>query len=79
MSTVIDEKTSLLDSAIGPVSITTTEHTNFDVDDYVTLTVQSKAEYLRIVAKAATMDPLQVRGKPVVTVGGSSLGGFDAV
>ena len=79
MAEVLTEKTSLLDSAIGPVAVTTTNYKNFDIDDYVSLCVQSKAEYMRVLYKASQIDPLQVKGRPPVTVGGLSLGGFDAV
>lgn len=79
MAEVVDEKTSLMDSALGPVAVTTTTYNKFDVDDYVALTVQSKAEYLRILNKAAQVDPLEARNRPPVTVGGTNLGGYDAV
>ena len=79
MADIINQKTSLLDSAIGPVAVTTTEYQNFDIDDYVAMSVQSKAEYLRVLTKAATIDPLQVKGRPPVTIGGVSLGGYDGV
>jgi len=68
-----------MDSALGPVAITTTNHEKYDIDDYISLCIQSKAEYLRFIKKIAQVDPLEVRGRPVVTMGGSNLGGFDAV
>lgn len=79
MAEVLDEKTSLLDSAIGPVAVTTTTFKKFDIDDYVALSVQSKAEYLRVLNKAADVDPLEAQNRPPVTVGGTNLGGYDAV
>lgn len=79
MAEVLDQKTSLLDSAVGPVAVTTTKFKNFDIDDYVSLSVKSKAEYLRLLNKATQVDPLEARNRPPVTVGGNTLGGYDAV
>jgi hypothetical protein len=72
-----DQKTSLLDSAIGPVAVTTTTYSKYDIDDFVTMTVQSKAEYLRMQNRAAGIDPQEVRNRPPVTIGGTNLGGYD--
>lgn len=79
MANIISQKTSLLDSATGPVVVTTTAYEKFDIDDYVSLCVQSKAEYLRLITKAKQIDPSEVAGRAVVTVGDVNLGGFDAV
>ena len=77
MADVLDSKTSLLDSAIGPVAVTTTSYSNFTIDDYVTTTVMAKAGYLRILNKASTVDPLLAKDRPPVSIGGYSLGGYD--
>lgn len=79
MANVLDQKTSLMDSAVGPVAVTTTDYEKFDIDDYVSLCVQSKAEYLRFLNKSAQVNPLEVKGRPIVTLGGINLGGFDGV
>jgi hypothetical protein len=76
---LVSEITSLMDSALGPVAVTSTTYTNFDVDDYVSLTVKSKAEHLRLLTKASKVDPTEVTGRPIVTVGGTNLGGYNGV
>ena len=77
MAKLVDQKTSLMDSALGPVSVTTNTYENYDVDDYVAASVQGKAESMRMLNKAATVDPLDVKGRPPVTVDGVILGGTD--
>lgn len=79
MSIVLNEQASLMDAAIGPVSVITQDHQNFNIDDYVTTTIQSKAEYLRFINKINQVDPLEVKDRPIVTLGGANLGGFDGV
>lgn len=78
MADVKNEKKSLMDSAIGPVLITTTAYTNYTVDDHVRMTVAGNAEYLRILNKAAVIDPLEAKDRPPVNIGGYALGGKDA-
>ena len=78
MADIVDEKKSLMDSAIGPVLVTTTTYANYTVDDYVKMSSASQAEYLRILNKASTVDPLDAKGRPPVNVGDYSLGGIDA-
>lgn len=77
MADIVEEKTSLLDSAIGPVAVTSTVFSKFNIDDYVQTCVMSKGEYLRILNKAATVDPLNAKNRPPVTLGGINLGGYD--
>jgi hypothetical protein len=78
MAKISDEKTSLLDSAIGPVAVTTTKYSQFSIDDYVSITVKSKAEYLRLLKKAAEVNPLEAENRPPVSIGGINLGGYSA-
>lgn len=79
MADIIDESTSLLDSAIGPVAVTTTTYKGYNIDDYVRAAVVGRAELLRILNKARTINPLDVRNRPPVNIGDISLGGFDGV
>jgi len=79
MSKVIKETTSLLDSAMGPVAVTTTEFEKYDVDDFVQATVKSKAQYLRIVSKAKEINPLEVENRPPVDIANVKLGGYHGV
>lgn len=72
-------KVTLLNSAIGPVSVVTEKKSAFDIDDYVSLTVQSKGDFLRILNKARSVKDLEARGRPIVRVGDVVKGGYDAV
>jgi hypothetical protein len=79
MAKQVNEITSLLDSATGPVAVTTTTWESFDIDDYVALCVKSKGEYLRLINKARTTNPQEVRNREPVNIEGINLGGFNAV
>jgi len=79
MAEVLEEKTSLLDSALGPVLVTTSTIRGLDIDDFVQSAVIGKAEYLRVLNKASQVNPLEAKGKPVVRLGGYVLGGYDAI
>ena len=76
MAKIIKETVSLLNSGIGPVSVTTTEMEKYDIDDYVQLTVKSKANYLKILTKANSTDPLDAENKPPVAIGPINVGGY---
>ena len=78
-SNILDQTTSLIDSAIGPVAVTTTTYDRFDIDDYVSMTVASKAEYLRVLNKASTVNPLEAKNRPPVQVDEINLGGYSGV
>jgi hypothetical protein len=78
VSKIIKESTSLVDSAIGPVAVTTQEFEGYDVDDYVRSATQSKAEYLRILNKASTVNTLDAEDRPPVDLDDIKIGGFDA-
>lgn len=74
---LINQQVSMLDSAIGPVLVTTTTYEGMDIDDYVSVTIMAKAEYLRALYKILLINPLYTVGRPVVNLGGTALGGFD--
>ena len=76
-ATLIDQKISMLDSAIGPIQVTSEVYNNFDVDDFVSFTVKGKAEYLIAINKLQYVNPIYTAGRPPVRLNGTSVGGFD--
>jgi uncharacterized protein YqkB len=77
MSKIIEEKISLIDSAMGPVAVKTTTIEGFNVDDFVKTTIESKAQFLRLKNKAALVNPLDVNNRPPVELDDVSIGGYD--
>lgn len=75
---ILEEKISMLDSAVGPVRVTSQLLENVDIDDFVSTTVVSKAEFLRALTKIAAVNPQDTVGRPPVRLDGNELGGHDA-
>lgn len=74
-----DSKVTLLNSAVGPVTVVTEKKSTFDIDDYVSLTVQSKGDFLRLLNKARSIKDLEAKGRPIVRIGDVVKGGYDAI
>jgi len=77
MATELDTKTNIVDSALGPVTIVESNHAGFDVDDFVSTTVESQATHLKLVTIAQSVKSSAVKGRPPVNLEGTVLGGFN--
>ena len=73
----LNEKLSILDSSAGPVLVTTSDHVEFDIDDYVSMTVQGYSNTLKLMNKVSTINPEDVRNRPPVNIGNLSIGGYN--
>ena len=76
MATTVISATNLVDSAIGPVSVTVAELNNFDIDDFVHTTVRAECIKLQLINKIQTADPSLATDRPPVTIDGNTIGGF---
>lgn len=75
---VSQETTSdqLVDSAIGPIRVTISSVEGFDVDDYVTSTIQSMAIAIKMFNVASKVNTDFTTNRRKVSVGGVTVGGY---
>lgn len=76
MAKLVDSKQSMLDSAIGPVMVTTESYTGFDVDDFVHTTVVSQATKLRMKRMASNANPDLANNRDRVLIDDIEAGGY---
>lgn len=75
--TVINSDTHLIDSAIGPLAVTTSTVEGFDIDDYVHSTVRDMAFRLQVQRIARQVNPQLAKNRmPVTLDDGTIVGGF---
>jgi hypothetical protein len=67
--------TNFIESAIGPLAVTTTPVDSYDIDDFCRDMTISQATHLQLIRKISMTDPRYAAGRPVVTVGGVTIGG----
>ncbi len=77
MAKLVDSKQSMLDSAIGPVIVTTEKYTGFDVDDFVHTTVLSQATKLQLKRLAQNADPELANNRDRVQIDDVEAGGYN--
>lgn len=77
MAKLIDSKQSMLDSAIGPVIVTTESYTGFDVDDFVHTTIISQATKLQMKRLASNADPELATNRDRVQIDDVEAGGYN--
>lgn len=68
--------TNLVDSAIGAINITISNVTGFDIDDYVSTTVQSTAISIKMFNLAQSVNSQAAKGRRAVSIGGATVGGY---
>ena len=76
MATLKDTKQSMLDSAIGPVIITTNTYTGFDVDDFTHTTLISQAVKLQLKRLAENANPELANNRDRVIIDNVEAGGY---
>lgn len=76
MSTVVTSATNLVDTAIGPVSVTNMLVNNFDIDDFVHTTVISQCIKLQLINAIQTASPSLAKGRPPLKIDNNIIGGF---
>lgn len=67
---------NLVDTAVGPIYVSQALVTGFDIDDFVTSTVQSTAISIKLYNLAGTVNAQTAQDRRVVSVGGASIGGY---
>lgn len=67
----------LFDSAIGSIKVKQSTVIGFDIDDYVTTTVQSIATTIQMYNKATLANLNFTQNRRIVSVGGVSVGGYN--
>jgi hypothetical protein len=73
---IISEETFLIDSAIGPVSVTQSAVEEFDIDDYTHSTVISQAVRIQMKLRASNVDTRFTDNRLPVDIEGVQVGGF---
>jgi len=66
----------LFDSAIGSIAVKQSTVVGFDVDDYVTSTVNSIAIAIQIFNAASAANTNFTQNRPIVSAGGVTVGGY---
>ena len=66
----------LFDSAIGAVKVKQSNVVGFDIDDFVSTTVNSIAISIQMFNKASTVNPTFTKNRRIVSVGGVTVGGY---
>lgn len=67
---------ALIDSAIGPFRVETTEVLGFDIDDFVKTTIVSQAVYLQMREAIRQVDPKYTINRTPVIAGDLAVGGY---
>jgi hypothetical protein len=76
MATVVSTTTSLVDSGIGPLSVTNSLQSNFDIDDFVHTTVRSQCIQLQLINAIQTADPTLAAERPPLNINNNIIGGY---
>lgn len=72
----VSTKMSVFDIATGPVAVTESIVTNFDIDDFVHFITLSEGEKLNLYQLALVADPDLAMNRIPVQVGDAAVGGF---
>lgn len=77
MATVVNVVSNqIVDSAIGPINVIIQNVTGFDVDDYVTTTVQSIAITIQMYNLANNVNTKFTQNRRKVSIAGVTVGGY---
>jgi hypothetical protein len=76
MAQLTETSTHLIDTAIGPLSVTDSTYLRFDIDDFVHSTVRAQAIKLRVIFSTAQANPKLAKDRPPVDIEGVTVGGF---
>lgn len=68
--------TNLVDSAIGSINVTISTVTGFDIDDYVSTTVQSLAISIKMFNLAQSVSSQGAATRRKVSIAGATVGGY---
>ena len=73
---VISSTMSVFDVATGPIAVTESVVTNFDIDDFVHFVALAEGEKLNLYQLALVADPQLAANRTPVQVGDVAIGGF---
>jgi hypothetical protein len=73
---VTNVTTTIVDTAIGPVTVVSSDVVDFDVDDLVHTTVRAQAIKLQVVRAAKLADPTLAKNRVPINIDGTTLGGY---
>lgn len=73
---VVESQSNLVDTAVGPVTLTKRTVTDFDIEDYVHLAVRAQALKLQLKTVAQAVDGRFTSNRTPVRVDDISVGGF---
>ena len=73
---ILGSATHLIDTAIGPIAIVTTELEGMDVDDYVHIVTRSQAVKLDMINAVRAVNTTLTSNRPPVELGGIRVGGY---
>ena len=76
MANILSSQTSVFDIATGPVAVTESIVTNFDIDDFVHFVTLAEGEKLNLYQLALAADPQLAANRILVQVGDAAVGGF---
>jgi len=76
MATVVSSTTSLVDTGIGPVSVTSAVVNNFDIDDFVHATVRAQCIKLQLINAIQVADPTLAKDRPPLNIDNNIIGGY---
>lgn len=76
MAEITETSTHLIDTAVGPLSVTDSTFVRFDVDDFVHSTVRAQAIKLRMMIAASQANSKLAKDRPPVDLDGVTVGGF---
>jgi len=76
MAKVVSSQVSLVDTAIGPVSVTDTVVENFDIDDFVHSIVRAQCIKLQLINAINRADTRLAKNRPPLNIDGNVVGGF---
>lgn len=68
--------TQVVDSAIGPIKVTISNVTGFDIDDYVQTRVVSIATAIKMQNLALNVKAASAKNRRKVSIGGVTVGGY---
>lgn len=78
-TTVQSEEVSLVDTAVGPISVRTAVFSGYDIEDFVHDMVMSQGVQLRVFNAAGNADQRYTGDRLPVNIGGLEVGGFTGV
>lgn len=73
---VLSSKTNLVDTAIGPVTVTISSVVDFDIDDFAHMALRSMAISLQIENAIDSVDTRFTSSRIPVKIRGKSVGGY---